>query len=143
MAKWLAWQTAVEVRVLWLTHECTLQCRRGLSTVVQLFMNGNTGLTEFIISMVKMVNMPLAWLPHLKEGKNFGMLLLLFSCKNSETDLNCINLKKNICGIIVYGDIEWDIGYIWLSNIAFRLPVYTLLQLYFICNISRLCINET
>ena len=35
------------------------------------------GPTEFIISIVnsvKMVNMPLAWLPHIKEGKSFGIL---------------------------------------------------------------------
>ena len=76
MARWLAGQTAVLTARVRAPHECrfSVQCK---AIALPAFYDAITGPTEFIISIVnsvKMVNMPLAWLPILKEGKSLCIL---------------------------------------------------------------------
>ena len=74
MALWLAEQTAVLTAPVRASHECRfpVQCK-----VIAAFYDAITGPTELIISifnLVKMVNIPSARLPLLKEGKSLGIL---------------------------------------------------------------------
>ena len=88
MAKWLAWQIAVlNGACSRLTMNEVFQSGAGHHTA-QLSINGITVPTESIVNSVKMVNMPLAWLPHLKEGKSLGILLFKIMTKmNAKHDL--------------------------------------------------------
>ena len=81
MAKWLAWQTAVlsgaSSSPAWMQVYSACSARSLHRPTVD---DTITGPTEFIISIVnslKMVNMPKAWPPLVKEGKSVGILLLL------------------------------------------------------------------
>ena len=79
MAKWLAGLTAVLTARVRAPHEYrfSVQCK---VIAVPAFYDAIAVPTEFIISIVnsvKNVNIPLAWLPLLKEGKSICILLLL------------------------------------------------------------------
>ena len=89
MAMWLAGQTApLTARVLAPTWMQVFSAVQGHCTTA--FYDAITVPTEFIISVVnsvKVVNMPLAWVPLLKEGKSLSILLLGFDACYSGTVL--------------------------------------------------------
>ena len=79
MTKWLAWQIEVLVARVRAPHEMQVfSAVQGHCT--DAFYDAITGHTKFIISIVnslKIVKMPEAWQPLLKEGNSLGILLLL------------------------------------------------------------------